>query len=42
MTPSPPECARRAPGAFFVDPALFAGFLFSFLFPRCVLYFSSN
>lgn len=26
--PQPPECARRAPGAFFVGPARFAGFLF--------------
>ena len=40
----PPAPGMRPPrsGGFFVGPALFAGFLFSCLFPRCVLYFSSN
>ena len=40
MTPSPPECARRAPGAFFVGPALFSGFLFFLPFPPvCAILF---
>ena len=40
----PPAPGTRPPrsGGVFVGPALFAGFLFSCLFPRCVLYFSSN
>ena len=40
----PPAPGMRPPrsGGVFVGPALFSGFLFSCLFPRCVLYFSSN